>query len=242
MSRLDEFISYLEEQVKNHSIYVWGGQGQTKPTITEAWIRSKENSTDNANRAIANWKKQIAAGYGEVLRAFDCSGLGMYWLQNLMKLCGSDMTANSMMGKCKKITRDKLQRGDWVFRVDSAGKAYHIGYVVDAALNVIEAKGRDDGVVKRALNASGASYWNAYGRPEAYFGAETISNAQDIHKTPIQAATVLRVTSPLMRGKEIQDLQIALNGLGYSCGTADGICGNNTISGIKAFINAHGGI
>ena len=26
-NKLKEFISYLEEQVENHSIYVWGAQG-----------------------------------------------------------------------------------------------------------------------------------------------------------------------------------------------------------------------
>lgn len=167
---LDEFIAYLEEQVKNHSGYCWGAQGQLNSTATDAWIRGKETSTANANRAIAFKNKQIAAGYGNVMRWFDCSGLGMYFLQNLKGVYKSDMSSNAMMGKCAKITRGSLKRGDWVFRVDATDKAYHIGYVVDDGLNVIEAKGRDDGVVKRPLNASGASYWNAYGRPTAFDG------------------------------------------------------------------------
>lgn len=236
MLLLDKFIIYLGEQVANHSIYVWGSQGQTAPTITEAWIKKMENSSTNAQRAIAYWQKQVKSGYGNVLRAFDCSGLGMYWMQNQMGLYKSDMSSNSMMGKCKKLKRQELQRGDWVFRVDSTGKAYHIGYVVDAALNVIEAKGRDDGVVKRVLDVSGTSYWNAYGRPDV-FAADIQSNPSG---APAQTtATVLQITSPLMRGSNIQALQSALNGLGYPCGTADGVCGNNTMNGIKAFIKAH---
>ena len=165
---LDEFIAYLEEQVKNHSGYCWGAQGQLNSTATNAWIRGRETSTTNANRAIAFKNKQVAAGYGNVMRWFDCSGLGMYFLQNSKGIYKGDMSANSMMGKCTKITRGSLKRGDWVFRVDANGKAYHIGYIVDDGLNVIEARGRDDGVVKRALNASGTSYWNAYGRPTAF--------------------------------------------------------------------------
>ena len=35
---LSEFIEYLEEQVRNHSIYVWGAQGQTGAQLSEAWI------------------------------------------------------------------------------------------------------------------------------------------------------------------------------------------------------------
>lgn len=172
MGKLSEFIAYLEEQAANHSIYVWGGQGQDHTRISEAWIRERETSTDNANRAIAFWKKQVKAGYGERLRAFDCSGLATYYLYDVKKWIPGDTTANGLKGKCQVLSRSELTKGDWVFRVyqtgKDKGKAYHIGYIVDDSLNVIEAKGRDDGVVKRNLNASGSGYWNAYGRPELF--------------------------------------------------------------------------
>jgi hypothetical protein len=57
--RTDEFKEYLLEQVRNHSIYVWGAQGQKKPTITEAWIRKREKNRRNADRAIRHWKKEV---------------------------------------------------------------------------------------------------------------------------------------------------------------------------------------
>lgn len=82
-NNLREFIEYLQEQVVNHSVYVWGAQGQLGPAVNERWIRQVETSEANANRAIAFWRKQVDAGFGDVLRAFDCSGLGMYWLQNV---------------------------------------------------------------------------------------------------------------------------------------------------------------
>ncbi|MDL2235849.1 NlpC/P60 family protein [Christensenellaceae bacterium OttesenSCG-928-L17] len=166
----DDFIAYLEEQVNNHSIYVWGAQGEAAPTITEEWIRKKENGDPKqAARAIVTWKRQVAAGYGSVLRAFDCSGLGMYFFQNKTGVVENDLSSNAMLKKCIRITKSDLQKGDWVFRTDATGKAYHIGYVVDDALHVIEAKGRDEGVVKRKLHAAGSSYWNAFGRPTVFF-------------------------------------------------------------------------
>lgn len=169
MRELEEFIAYLEEQVQNGSIYVWGAQGQRGSAITEDWIKRRETSTANAGRAIKFWEKQIQKGYGSVLRAFDCSGLGMYWLQNIKGLYGYDMSSDSMLKQCASLSKGELRKGDWVFRTyktgSSKGKAYHIGYVVDEALNVIEAKGRDDGVVKRPLHASGSGYWNTFGRP-----------------------------------------------------------------------------
>lgn len=168
MGKLSEFIAYLEEQAANHSIYVWGGQGQDHTTISEAWIQKMEDSEANARRAIAFWKKQVKAGYGEKLRAFDCGGLATYYLYDVKKWIPGDTTANGLKGKCAALTRSELKKGDWVFRVYSSGKAYHIGYIVDESLNVIEAKGRDDGVVKRNLNASGSGYWNAYGRPSIF--------------------------------------------------------------------------
>ncbi|MDR1619651.1 MAG: C40 family peptidase [Clostridiales bacterium] len=234
MTRLDRFISYLQEQCNNRSIYVWGAQGQAACAITESFIKSREKSATNAGRAIAYWKKQMAAGYGDVLRAFDCSGLGMYWLQNTMGLYKSDMSADGMMGTCTKISRDGLRRGDWVFRVNGKGKATHIGYVADDALHVIEAKGRDDGVVKRALTDNGKTYWNAYGRPAIFAGDP---NGQAASACP---PTVLKLTSPPMRGSAVEELQTALTHLGYPCGAIDGICGEKTIRGIAAFIKAHG--
>ena len=172
MKTLDSFIKYLEEQAANHSIYVWGAQGQDKDTISEEWIKERETDDKNAARAIATWKKACADGYGDVLRAFDCSGLAMYYLQNVAGIVSSDMSANSLMGKCETIKKTEVRRGDWVFKKytsgDKKGQAYHIGYVVDDALNVIEAKGRDHGVVKAPLSEG---KWNAYGRPE-YYAAE----------------------------------------------------------------------
>ena len=168
-NNLKNFIECLHTQVKNHSIYVWGAQGQTAPTITEAWIRGRETSEANANRAIAFWKKQCDAGYGDVLRAFDCSGLGMFWLQNISGMLKYDLSAHGLYNKCVKITKDKLRVGDFVFKVNSAGRATHVGYIVDTDLNVIEARGRDAGVVKLPLSGN---TWNAFGRPPFWTEAE----------------------------------------------------------------------
>lgn len=168
-NNLRDFIEYLNTQVENHSIYVWGAQGQLGPAVNERWIRQAETSEANANRAIAFWKKQCEAGFGSVLRAFDCSGLGMYWLQNVSGMLKYDLSAHGLYNKCVKITKDKLRVGDFVFKVSNAGRATHVGYVVDTDLNVIEAKGRDVGVIKRSVNADS---WNAFGRSPFWTEAE----------------------------------------------------------------------
>lgn len=228
MGKLDEFIQYLETQVKNHSIYVFSAQGQGYPTITETWIRKMETTPRNAQRAIDHWHKECALGYEKVLKAFDCSGLGMYWLCD--KFGYPDMTADSMMKKlCDKITRSQLKRGCWVFKVDATGKATHVGYVVDSKLNVIECKGRDDGVVKRPLSAAS---WNAYGLPACF--------AEDIENQWI-ATRPLKKTTPTMKGEDVKELQRHLIERGFSCGSwgVDGSYGKATEAAVLAFQKAY---
>lgn len=236
MAKLEEFIAHLEDEVKNGSIYVWGAQGQGADVISEAWIKKVETSANNAARAIKLWKKRVAEGYGDRLRAFDCSGLGMAFLQNEAKIVSSDMSANTLMGKCEIIKKEQARRGDWVFKVNSSGKATHIGYIVDEALNVIEAKGRDYGVIKSPLSKGG---WNKYGRPK-YFADEI--NAAGGVTTPAPEAgfvvdRILKRVSPMMKGDDVRELQAALIARGYACGRsgADGIFGDDTRAAVRAF-------
>ena len=154
---LDKFISYLLAWV-NHAIYVWGGQGET--ITSTAQIYRMETSKINALRAIALWVKR-----GRNAVCFDCSGLLVSWLLSA-GLIKYDTTANGLLSRCWRINREQLRRGDWVFRVKD-GKAYHVGVVVDSQLNVVESKGRDDGVVKRPPDAT-PGYWNVFGRPEMF--------------------------------------------------------------------------
>ncbi len=85
----------------------------------------------------------------------------MYYL-NKEGMYKSDLSANGLYGKSAKLKREELKPGDLVFRHNLV-KAYHVGvYIGDN--KVIEAKGRDDGVVMRDIDASGTSYWNRYGR------------------------------------------------------------------------------
>ncbi len=155
----DRFISYLNEQWKNHCIYVWGAQGQRPPELNEEFIYSQETDIKNALKAVSLLNKRLKDGYGSVIAAYDCSGLGVsFFLEH--GLIANDMTAHELMKACRMISFEELAPGDFVFKTDDAGHAYHIGYIVNSALGVIEAKGRSYGVVK-----SGFKDWNAFGRP-----------------------------------------------------------------------------
>ena len=51
---------------------------------------------------------------------------------------------------------------------------------------------------------------------------------------------ILKVTSPLMYGDDVRDVQNKLNSLGYNCGTADGYYGNDTKNAVVKFQSAKG--
>lgn len=155
--KLSDFIDYLEKQVGQP--YLWGGQ-HTKltPYTYVDIIERKETSAQNAEDAIAYCKNLFDNG-ASVLYAYDCSGLGMYYLQNVTKTYSHDMSANGMMGECEKA--DEPKKGYWVFRLND-GRATHIGYMVSDT-EVVHAKGRKFGVVKEKYKKS---YWHCAGIPK----------------------------------------------------------------------------
>lgn len=242
---LNEYIEYLLKSVG--SLYVWGGQGQYIDKDgrvfnykgqylgeAEAWLKKVETSTSNANRVIKTYKKLKATS--DEIRCYDCSGLGTFFLYNLHGLISSDKNANGLKGICQNLTKDKLKKGDWVFRVYTSGsdkgRAYHVGYVVDDSLNVVEARGRDYGVVKRAFDSS---YWNHYGRPGVF--------KDEIEKEPEPKAIFTRVikrVTPTMTGEDVKTLQKMLNDYGNYGLALDGRCGPATEKAIKSFQKAKG--
>lgn len=162
MIMLNEFAQYLIDQIGQP--YVWGGQ-HTKltPDNYETVIRKKETTPKKADEAIAYCKKLFDAG-AEVLYAYDCSGLGMYWLQNVKGIYKSDMNANSMMHKCVDLdTPEPPELGWWCFKMTN-GRATHIGYMVDDT-HVVEAKGRSYGVTKSVWREKD---WNCWGIPKCF--------------------------------------------------------------------------
>lgn len=151
------FIKYLKGHVGD--IYVWGAQGETN--ITEKWIRRRETGEKNAKRAIALWEKRKAEGRSPIA-AFDCSGLIVKFLLD-NKLIKSDMSSRGLYSACEKLNdRSQLMPGDLLFR-HNGKRIHHVGAYIGCGL-VIEAMGRDDGVVLNCLDSNGAGYWNRYGR------------------------------------------------------------------------------
>lgn len=169
---LNEFYKYCKRFYgENRSIvgiYVSGGQGEQAPKLSDKWITRMEQDPANRQRAIAAYHKaQENLKPGQTIRAFDCSGLIMYFLQN-QKGISDDRTARGIYSTlCTPIQADMLYPGDLVFRADASGKIVHCGIVLSEVDNkmypILESKGRDYGVVCSFFRP-GSGTWNRFGR------------------------------------------------------------------------------
>ncbi len=155
--KLSEFNTYLTEQIGQP--YIWGGQHTklTPQNYTEV-IDRREEKTANRVTVKAYCAKKFKDG-AIVLYGYDCSGLGMFFLENLKKIFSYDLSADGMKGQCKMT--NAVKNGYWVFKTNK-GKATHIGYMVSDT-DVIHAKGRAYGVVKGRYTKSA---WDCIGIPK----------------------------------------------------------------------------
>lgn len=166
---LSEFIQYLIDQIGQP--YLWGGQHtRLTPSNYEEIIHKREDGRGKyadgqtyADASIAYCKKLFDRGATELF-AYDCSGLGMYFLADL-KHVYTDTTADGMMHKCTDFSlTEPPKKGWWVFRV-SNGRATHIGYMVDDE-HVVQAEGRRFGVTRKLFKAKD---WSQWGIPKCFY-------------------------------------------------------------------------
>lgn len=214
MATIKQFTSLASGQV-NKGIYVWGAQGQLLTSISPEWIRSKETSTANANKAIEmyNKRKGIAGA-----RAYDCSGLVCWCLTECKaKEQGFDKTAEGLRQLCSKLSKP-AEDGDLCFKI-SDGKAHHVGMYVGG--KIVEAKGRAYGVVSSSVSSS----WNAFGRLNIKWEDEP------------KAFILTRVLRKGDKGEDVRWVQNALLQRRYKLPKygADGDFGTETLKAVKQF-------
>ena len=213
MAKIGKFIELAYDQV-NKGIYVWGAQGELLSSITPDWIKKKEDSSANAQKAIAMYEKRkniVGA------RAFDCSGLVCWSLiKSGAEPSGFDKSANGLMGMCKSISKASLQDGDLCFKVKD-GKAHHVGIYYSG--RVIESKGRAYGVVANAISG-----WSAYGRLNIKWEEEG-------------TFVLTRVLRKGDKGDDVKWVQNALLQRRYKLPKygADGDYGTETLKAVKQF-------
>ena len=213
---LNEFCEYLEAQINEP--YLWGGQhtalhrSDYKKIIraAEANTGGYPNGESYADAVIKYCTERFSDPAVKVLYAYDCSGLGCYWLYNLKHLIPTDMTAQRMTSECI-ITNGDVHRGYWVFRFNTAGtKISHIGYMIDDNF-LIEAKGRRYGVKKTPYRRA---EWDLSGIPKCFISeiapkVHVIGNNVYIRDRDNKSGKILKVAH---KGEKYPCVGIALSG------------------------------
>lgn len=148
----EKFINYLLKEVENGSCYLWGGQGEKLKDLTIAEILKKDNSKENLSKMLVCASRSKV----EKARVFDCSGLiTQFLIENGLR---KDTTADGIYKENILCSYKQLKQGDFVYRVNKEGKAYHIGVFIGNDVTV-ECEGSENGVILKPFNSP---YWNAY--------------------------------------------------------------------------------
>ena len=160
MTKQKDFVERAHKEVLNNSLYLWGGQGEAVLKVPPEVILNMETNNTNAARVLAALSGKVGKGCDmSNAKYFDCSGLVVALLNN-MGLIQGDFTANEIYNKfCFAIPREKLKGGDLVFKSQN-GRMVHVG-IYSKNYGVIEAAGRDLGVVERPISSNS---WNVYAR------------------------------------------------------------------------------
>lgn len=208
MSKREEFLEAARSQV-NKGIYVWGGNGENLLTMSdpEAWIRRKETSKENADRAINLFHEREEHGVAPI-QAFDCSGL-VYWAQKEAKIGYGDKTANGYWRECDPV--EILQAGDLVFHHNGV-KCTHVG-IYNGDGYVIECYGRDKGVI--LSKRTDKSYWNRAGRLKKMKDDYLLGDVNlDGKVTAADAALILRYLDGLdvLSDEQLRNADVNLDG------------------------------
>ena len=224
--KVSDFTKPIQAQV-NIGIYVWGANGELLKDITPEWIKKKETSTANYNKALEMYNKRKGITGA---RAFDCSGLVCWGLrESKAEPSGFDKTAEGLRQLCSKLSKP-TEDGDLCFKI-SDGKAHHVGMYVGG--KIVEAKGRAYGVVSSSVSSS----WNAFGRLNIKWDEEP------------KAFILTRVLRKGDKGEDVRWVQNALIQRRYNLQNkkrtlpnngADGDFGTITVTAVKKFQRDNG--
>ena len=218
---LNKFLDYLYLAVQHYWIYIWGAQGQAVKDLLIGKIDVMETSATYLSNVFKHLSEVVKLDDWDLdqCRAVDCSGLGMYYLQNLTGYLTWDHNADALLKESVIIDAKYRQPGDFVFHsFDKKGKAGHIGYVADND-DVIESKGRLYGVICKKY---ADTKWTKVARP------------------PYWAYKMTKKLKKGSKGDAVGQLQARLISFGYDCGSTgvDNDFGSKTEAALKAFQKA----
>lgn len=220
-TELSVWFTYLDTAVDEKWIYIWGGQGERIGELTFGKVYVMEsNDNKNFSRELKHLSDIILDSDFDLwkCRCVDCSGLGMYYLQDLMGILDWDHNAKALFKEGIVIDQAIRQPGDFVYKSFDSEGPQHVGYLIENDY-VIESYGRDKGVIKRKFKDG---KWTRVCR-QPYFSYH-----------------ITRKLKKGMSGDDVGQLQARLKSFGYDCGEVDNIFGAKTKEAVKLFQKDHG--
>lgn len=236
------FVAELEKALNRKDGYIMGATGQDpkKWSKTSWWFTQYSGS--QKTKALY-WRENAA-------RVWDCNGLaeGIYkdW-------SGVDINTKARYNysqwcepKGKGMIPAKYRvPGAAVFTGASASTIPHIMYLYKPVVAgkpegdwyLIEARGVNYGVVKTKLYSRKPTFW---GLMTKYFDYDNTATSVTPERYYKLGDRLLKRTSPIMEGVDVEELQTYLNKLGFDCGAIDGEYGKNTEKAVKEFQAANG--
>ena len=223
-----EFVSILKNVASQKTVYAWGMFGQT---ITKARVEAKAKqypswyTADKINRIFAPLYDKGYLGY-------DCVGLvkGVLWEGNYASNGVPDISADTMIGRCKSVSTDfsSIAVGEFVWLKGHCGIYIGEGKVVEST------PAWSNGVQITNLSARN---WTKHGKlPYIEYSSEEVKSTVTIE------LSVLRKGS---KGEEVKTLQrllksLTFNGKDGGVLLIDGSFGTNTEYALRGYQKANG--
>lgn len=233
------FVSELEAALKRKDGYIMGAKGQDpKKWGTSSWWFTQYSGSQKTKALY--WRENAAF-------VWDCNGLAEGIYEKWSGVNINTKARYNYSGWCSKRGEGMIPTkyrvpGAAVFSGKSASTISHVMYLYkpvvegkpDGDWYLIEARGVMYGVVKTKLYSRKPGYW---GIMDKYFDYDNMT-VEPSENTLKLGDRLLKRTSPLMEGADVEELQTRLNALGFDCGEADGEFGKNTEKAVKAFQDA----
>lgn len=232
MTKPETVVAAAEAQLG--SPYVYGTWGQKcTPSLRKKYAGYSPSQRDKIYKTcpVLSGKQSTCAGCRFDGRlAFDCRGFTHWSLEQV----GIDITGGYVG---RQWTDDNwAEKGDiaampdlvcCVFIRKSDGSWSHTGLHVGGG-RIIHCSGevKEDTV-------DGSRDWSHYAIPKGLYTEEELKKAHE-------GRPIMRTLKKGSQGEDVRALQTMLNGIGYSCGSADGIYGDKTVAAVKRFQEDHG--
>lgn len=136
-------------------------------------------------------------------------------------------------------TRQSSSGGEYYGVIRGAVAVKTIGLLVEHSFHTCTRSAEwllDDNNLDRLAQAEARVLAEHFGMTDKPDAEEAVKPEPE--KVSALGDRLLKVDSPMMRGEDVREMQERLNALGYDCGKADGIFGQNTEKGVKEFQNA----